>query len=346
MFDAHDPWALPPGGEPPRFDDADDPTVEWAQWWSARPGARPEHRLARTQGFVLLARQLPGVGVTRAAARHRVASGCWGAAAHGAVTPFDLDDDGADVWTLARRAHAVRAAAAALRRPGHVVSGNSAAILAGLPTLDVPETAEITDADPDGLGRRAGAHLFGASITAQDVTRWWGVPVTIPERTVVDLARHSRRAGIVAADAALRAGLVTAAELDRVLEDARGWPGVRTAREIVALADARAESPLESIVRLLMHDDGMPRPEPQHRIAGYRVDLALLDQRVVVEADGRVKYTGDAGWREKERQEAVARQGWRVERMMWSDTTNRGWTLARERLWSAIRRLPSRPNWS
>ena len=38
-------------------------------------------------------------------------------------------------------------------------------------------------------------------------------------------------------------------------------PGVRRARELLSLLDPRAESPMESYLRLLLIDAGLPRPE-------------------------------------------------------------------------------------
>ena len=81
--------------------------------------------------------------------------------------------------------------------------------------------------------------------------------------------------------------------------------GVRQARDIVALADARAESPLELITRLAMHDSKFPPPQLQVEIGGYAVDF-LLPGKLIVEADGRGKYQGDALWREKKRESVLA----------------------------------------
>jgi hypothetical protein len=150
-------------------------------------------------------------------------------------------------------------------------------------------------------------------------------------RTVVDQARVSRRDGIIAADAALHESLATAAALRAELARAAGWPGVRQAREIVALADGDAESPLESLVRLALHDDGFPPPKLQRWIAGYRVDFLWPEYRLILEADGRVKYTGDEGWLEKKRQLALHRTDHVVERVVWEDVFE-GWPAFSRRL--------------
>jgi very-short-patch-repair endonuclease len=110
---------------------------------------------------------------------------------------------------------------------------------------------------------------------------------------------------------------------------------VRGAREVVALASPLAESPLESLVRLAVHDDGFPPPQLQVRIACYRVDLAWPAQRVIVEADGRVKYSGDELWREKRREHELRRHGYTVIRVLWSDL-RAGWPVVRDMLATAL----------
>lgn len=190
-------------------------------------------------------------------------------------------------------------------------------------------------------------HRFGAALDARGITRWFGVPVTDVERTLVDLARHDPRDGIMAVDAALREGLVTSRRLDDALREAVGWPGVRQAREVLALGSPLAESPLESLIRWAMHRSGFPTPQLQVVLRGYRVDLLLREHNLVVEADGRVKYTDDELWQEKRREHVLRTAGFDVERVLWSDVV-REWPATERRLWRAIERAtsPSPSPWS
>src|SRR5581483_8306231 len=121
--------------------------------------------------------------------------------------------------------------AALLPRPGHSVSGRSGAVLHGLPVFALPRLPELTDRARNGLGRWATSHVHGATLGGDDVGEWFGAAVTRPARTLVALARHDRRDAIMAADAALREGLVSRAEIERSLAQAGGWPGVRQARD-------------------------------------------------------------------------------------------------------------------
>lgn len=209
-------------------------------------------------------------------------------------------------------------------------------MLHGLPTLGIPAHPELTACGRSGSGRRAAGHVFAARLEPTEVTHWFGIPVTTVVRTVVDLARHDRRDGIMAADAALRERLVTRSEIDGALQRAAGWPGARQARDLLALATPLAESPLESVTRLALHDDGFPPPTLQARIGRYRVDFYWPEYGLVVEADGRAKYTDDELWREKRREHRLRREVRWVERVLWSDVLD-NWPDTSRRLRTFMR---------
>jgi hypothetical protein len=177
----------------------------------------------------------------------------------------------------------------------------------------------------------------GATLGSTDLSDWFGIPVTRVARTIVDVARHDDRSGLMAADAALRERLVCLAEILDVVARSAGWPGIRRAREVLELASALAESPLESIMRLALHDSRVPPPELQAIVADpelgkrYRVDFLWRAQRLILEADGRVKYSGDELWREKRREMRLARLGYRVERVVWDDI-ERNWPQTLDRI--------------
>jgi very-short-patch-repair endonuclease len=166
---------------------------------------------------------------------------------------------------------------------------------------------------------------------------WHGIWVTTVARTLVDLARHDRFDAIMAADAALREGLTSPAAIDAALALACGWPGVRRARRVLALASPLAESPLESVTRLVLHDAGFPPPQLQVRIPGtpYRVDMLWPAQRLILECDGMEKYTVAELRREKRRELALRALGYRVERVGWAEIRD-GWPVTRRLLMAAL----------
>jgi hypothetical protein len=183
----------------------------------------------------------------------------------------------------------------------------------------LPRRPEVTDDLQNGLGRHVGAHVYGASIDLDDITRWFGLDVLNVPRTLVDLGRHDRRDAIMAGDAALRERLTTRQEIDRSLDQAIGWPGVRQAREVLALLDPRAESPLESLARLVLHDDGFPPPDLQKWFGPDRVDMVFEEQHLILEIDGLDKYRKTTVAEEKRRERRLRRYGYRVERLTWDD---------------------------
>lgn len=234
----------------------------------------------------------------------------------GTVTPIYLRDS--DPYLTARRRHAVKAAAAVFT-PDHAISARSAATVHGLPVFRLPTRPEVTDESHNGLGSHVGAHVYGATIDLDDVTSWFGVPVLTVGRTLVDLARHDRRDAIMAGDAALRERLTTRSEIDHYLDQAAGWPGVRQARDVLALLDPRAESPLESLARLVLHDDGFPPPDLQRWFGRDRVDMVFDEQHLIIEIDGLGKYALTTPAEEKRRERRLRRHGYRVERLTWDD---------------------------
>jgi very-short-patch-repair endonuclease len=311
------------------------PVAAWQSWWqSCLSGTEAPLVLAGGQGFVVTTAQLHACGWARHDLRRELRRAAWWIPSRGTASPVVVAGDD---FQARRRQHAIRASAAVLGRPAHLISGTSAAILHGLPTMSIPTIPGLTSLADDWLGRRSASHLRHAAVTADDETTWFGAPVTTVARTVVDVARHDRRSAIMAADAALREDIVTRTELDSALLRARGWPGVRLAREIVALADPDAESPLESVVRLALDDDGFPPPKLQCVIAGYRVDFLWPEYRLILEADGREKYTKDELWKEKRRETALRRTDHWVERVIWTDFYDGGWAAVRRRLWAHIR---------
>ncbi len=122
-----------------------------------------------------------------------------------------------------------------------------------------------------------------------------GLLVTSPRRTVVDCLRTLAPPDALAvADAALRAGLMAPAELRAAVDVVAGWPGVRQARHLAALADARRETALESWSGLAFDRFDVPQPQWQtdvHDADGFigRAD-GWWRPGVVGESDGRAKY--------------------------------------------------------
>ncbi|ODU11263.1 MAG: hypothetical protein ABT15_23040 [Pseudonocardia sp. SCN 73-27] len=151
-----------------------------------------------------------------------------------------------------------------------------------------------------------------ASRRAEEVTVVDGCRVTTPLRTAWDIARRERRAdGVVAIDSLARnSGLALDALVDMAFR-LRKRPGAALVRAATSRADPRAESPMETRMRLVLTDAGLPAPVSQYELveAGRvvaRFDLAYPDARLAIEYDGtahddvldrrREVRTGALGW--------------------------------------------------
>jgi hypothetical protein len=123
-----------------------------------------------------------------------------------------------------------------------------------------------------------------------------GVPVTSPERTLVDCLRTLPAAGaLVVADSLFRRG-ADPDEVSRIMSASRGKRGMVQARRLLEVCDPRSGSPGETATRLVAIDDGLPRPECQMEVRTPTttrfVDFGWPDVGVGVEFDGEVKYSG------------------------------------------------------
>ena len=255
---------------------------------------------------------------------------------HGVYAPpADLDD----------RARHIRLADATLPlvHPDSVLSHASAAAVHGLP-LQTTQLARVQVTRNGGGHGRYGPHLIlrTSPLGPGDVVIVDGRAVTSLERTAADLARVlGHEWGVITCDAALRAGADHEALLWQVDRD-RGRRGNARARRAVLFADARAESPLESLSRVQIRRAGLPAAELQFEVrrAGRLVaiaDFAWPSLRTIGEADGRIKYdelvpvgqsAADIVMREKAREQEIRRQGFWVVRWGWAEASRPG-VLAR-----------------
>lgn len=106
-----------------------------------------------------------------------------------------------------------------------------------------------------------------------------------------------------------------------------GWPiathGLATGRRlgrVVALADARAGSPMETRLRLLLVLGGLPAPQVQWVVQDERrrravwLDLAYPEHRVGIEYEGEEHLRPDRVLRDIGRGTDLVDQGWRLYR--------------------------------
>ena len=214
--------------------------------------------------------------------RHQLRGPNWRRIARGRVVWTELDEVSAPVLAPGPEWLA----------PGAVFSHRTAAILHGLDLGELP-LVEITAPNGRGLWTRPGMHIRRARLDDGDIAKEQGLPVTSRVRTAFDLARHLPLAESVAAvDMALHCRLVSRTDLEKYVHDRPGWQGVVQARRVVDLAEPAAESWMESVLRMILIEGGLPRPRVQVSLRSAqtsfiaRVDMLYEEARVVIEYDG------------------------------------------------------------
>jgi predicted transcriptional regulator of viral defense system len=249
--------------------------------------------------------------------------------------------------TVPHSDHVLRCAAAlADNGPEGVISHASAALIHTIDLIgDQPAEVTITSRNGGRRGHRNGIHTYANAMPDQHIVSKYGLRVTTPARTVLDLARTlSFGAGVVAADSALHQGLTTVAELLYVAGPYRQRRGGHRLHRVVMFADGLAESPLESLARVAFDEGGLPPPELQARIAAAnddvigRADFLWRRYKLIVEVDGEAKYDADPRRARAEllRDKALRRAGYEVIHFSWAEiTTHPEQVIAA--IWAALR---------
>ncbi|MEU4563823.1 DUF559 domain-containing protein [Actinoplanes sp. NPDC023936] len=225
--------------------------------------------------------------------------------------------------------HGVRCAATALLLPpGTAIGGLSAAYLWGA-DLVRPRSPVSVVAPRNGWmirDRRISAHY--TTLADTDLTVTGGLPVTTVERTAFDLGRRLPRSeAVVVLDALLHRGL-DPGDVSVLIRQRPRWPGIARLEEALRLADARAESPMETRLRLLFGDAGLPGARPQCEVRDERgklvgrVDLGWPAARLAVEYEGDHHRDRDQFRRDLARVNALRLAGWTVLRFT-ADDVNR-----------------------
>jgi very-short-patch-repair endonuclease len=127
-----------------------------------------------------------------------------------------------------------------------------------------------------------------ATLNAQDIGDFKGIPVTSPARTLLDLAtRLDQRCLEAAINAADKHDHITPPALRAYLDDGASQPGVRALRNLLDHHTfTLTDSDLERHFIPLALRAGLPQPLTQQRLNGFRVDFYWPDLGLVVETDG------------------------------------------------------------
>lgn len=200
--------------------------------------------------------------------------------------------------------------------PGAVFGFHTAAALHGFGVL---RTGALHIVVPAGtpVPQRRGVTTHESVLPCEEIAHPLGIPCTPPARTAIDLARRVRRRdALPVLDAALRTGALRRDDL--LVEVARHdrLRGVRQARELVLMADPRAECRQETQLRLVLRDAGLLGFEPQVEVCdedgwlAFRIDLGDRKTMTGVEYDGASHLDRARASADRSRHNWLAARGW------------------------------------
>jgi very-short-patch-repair endonuclease len=154
-----------------------------------------------------------------------------------------------------------------------------------------------------------------------------GIPVTSPERTILDLAGCGHPFASRALDEALRKELTSLGDLWLMVEDRRfmGRRGIGRVRDMLIERTpdvAAAESGLEQLALQLLRRAGLPAPICQFPVdlpgGKIRIDLAYPEARLGIELDGfAFHHEKEAFEADRKRDIELGLLGWRIVRFTW-----------------------------
>jgi very-short-patch-repair endonuclease/predicted transcriptional regulator of viral defense system len=281
-----------------------------------RPKDRVSKLIAKQHGAVTM-KQATDRGLTPDQVRQNVRSGRWIVSSRGtyivAGAPSPWEQRAMTSQLAAGEAAAVSHLAAAWlhrmvdRPPAHI-------------DITVPHSAQRGSHSKSVVVH--GARTFGRG----DIRSVYGIQVTCPSRTLVDIASVLPDKALAAAlDTALMRGLVSIRSLRRYFRERRltRRRGVGRLRELLDDREFGVpESQLEREFLELVREYRLPSPARQRRIGPHRVDFAYPSVRLLIEVDGRATHgTAEAFESDPVRQNALVLEGWTVLRFTWKQVT-------------------------
>lgn len=173
-------------------------------------------------------------------------------------------------------------------------------------------------------------------VTQHDIRQVQGLPVTSPERTLLDIATLdwlSERQLERALDEALALRVTSTDKLTTLIAGSRGRRGrARLARLLAqrqgsTVTRSHAEERFLELIRAA----GLPTPQMQAAIAGFTVDAYWPQARFVVEIDGYQWHAVFSNFdRDRRKDRALQRLGIQVSRVTWGQMEDEAMQLIAE----------------
>jgi very-short-patch-repair endonuclease len=206
--------------------------------------------------------------------------------------------------------------------PRAVLSHESAAELW---ELRLAEGRLIDVTAPTG-GKRPGIRFHRCALDPSEITKHKGIPVTTPERSIIDIAS---RLGVARLERVIRQAeydhLTSPASLTSCLTAHEGARGSKRLREALGLSSETrgiTRSKLERRFLALLRKHGLPKPQLNVPIRlpdrWIEADCVWPAQRLIVELDGHRAHGGRHAFEsDRARDRALQAVGWDVVRLTW-----------------------------
>jgi hypothetical protein len=201
-----------------------------------------------------------------------------------------------------------------------VLSGYSAAVLLRADCAPHPDApAEVTV--PEKIRGHPGLVVHRNRLHPGEITCVGDVRCTTPMRTAFDLARGpDLREAVVAVDRLANRHRFNPELLLNFAVRYRGHRGVARIPEVLALATPYAGSPMETRLRLLIVQAGLPRPQVQWVVQDVAartavwLDLAWPEPMIGIEYEGDPHTEPEQVLRDVGRYTRLVDRGWRIYR--------------------------------
>jgi very-short-patch-repair endonuclease len=217
--------------------------------------------------------------------------------------------------------------------PDAALSHRTAATLWGLRT-EAPLPVDVTTSTAHGR-KHARITTHRTRLHPLDALVIDDLRVTTPSRTIVDMAATLEgRALREVVERAQDQRRFDPQDIEATIARAGRPPGTRRLEDLIALMSPDADnarSHLERVFLRLVRRARLPRPIPNHEIAGRARDFVWPEQRLVVETDGyRYHSSRQARRRDSRRDRELTARGWRPARFTFEEISFERDQVARE----------------
>ena len=181
-----------------------------------------------------------------------------------------------------------RAAGAAI--PHGALGFQAAAQLARIGPIAAPPLDLIVP--PGRHAARAGVRVHRIALSSRDVTRFQGLPTTVPAVTIVHLARTLPQLPFErVVQEAFAKRLTSTRQLEQALDRHRGGRGTKRLRRMLELGVDDLRSRAEQALKQALKAASLPSPKFNAQVGPWKVDALWPDRKLAVEINGYAAHS-------------------------------------------------------